>query len=506
MALTRWLAAVALCTVACGGDDPIIGLDAATPDAASPDADVGAVPRIEPAACLYAVPAELGWTEGVEYACGTLVTVKDRDADAGRVALHFIRVFSAAGTDRATIYLDGGPGGNGARFVTRLASLGPAFRATMLVDGDLLVLAQRGTSLSSPSLADDWFDVDLGPYNTGANADDVDDLRAALGYAQLNLLGISYGSRLGLEVLRRHGEHVRAASIGGIVPAQTVWPAATPASFYGALLALDASCGAGACGAAFGDLPSKFLAGIYDLAAQPLEFDYQGAPMTFDAGAYAQLLFSLLYARSSYPWLPMMISDLAERRTDRVGDFIGDSQAALAARDGVSYGLYYAVVCGELFNPPDLAAPAEANAGVPQDYVDIYGGSFDGLVALCPSLQLGPPRPALRAPVSSAVPTLVDSGALDPITPPAFADVAAPTLSSATVVVVPDSGHGALLQSNCGIDLLGRFFAEPTAALDTSCVATVQTDYVLPAGAALRTWSRDRLALELADAPPLAPR
>jgi pimeloyl-ACP methyl ester carboxylesterase len=44
--------------------------------------------------------------------------------------------------------------------------------------------------------------ADLTAYNTAASAADVNDLRLALGYEQINLWGGSYGARLALEVMR----------------------------------------------------------------------------------------------------------------------------------------------------------------------------------------------------------------------------------------------------------------------------------------------------------------
>lgn len=407
-----------------------------------------------------------------------------------------------------TVWLDGGPGGNGQRMVERFASTGAAFRDDVaLVDGDFVVLAQRGTEYSSPSLVDGTDGVDLGPYNTGASADDVDDLRAALGYDQMNVWGVSYGSRLGLEVLRRHGDKVRAASIGGLVPPDVAWVAEVPRSFESGLDALAASCAAdAACGAAFGDLKAKFIAGVYDLATSPLPFDHPDGAFDFDGGWYASTVFSALYARSTYPWLPLLISDLAERRSDRVAEFLIAFLEAQAGRDGVSSGLYSAIVCGEQFNPPDPAQPEAAEAGVDPDILAIFGGGWAARLDACTGLDLDAPRPTLSLPVTSSVPTLVDSGAMDPITPPTFADIAAATLSDRTVVTVPNSGHGALLQSPCGHAILGAFFADPTAALDTTCAVAVTTDYVVPdalAGDGLgRAIPRAAMRLELEYGPP----
>ena len=53
--------------------------------------------------------------------------------------------------------------------------------------------------------------VDPNDYNTVESAHDVDDLRKALGAERVNLYGASYGSHLGLAVLRLHDEHVDRA-------------------------------------------------------------------------------------------------------------------------------------------------------------------------------------------------------------------------------------------------------------------------------------------------------
>src|SRR5690606_10697701 len=136
-------------------------------------------------------------------------------------------------------------------------------------------------------------------------------------------------------------------------------------------------------------------------------------------------------------------------------------------------GLYYGVVCNELYNPPDPSAPTTANVGVPSAIVDIFGGSYYALEQTCTSWPKGTLQSSLQQPVTSSVPTLVSSGRMDPITPPSFGDVAAATLSNARVVVHANSGHGATLQSPCGAQNLHAFLANPTGTIDTSCAASI---------------------------------
>src|SRR5205085_12393758 len=116
--------------------------------------------------------------------------------------------------------------------------------------------------------------ADVTQYNTANNADDVDELRATLGYQTLDVYGISYGSRLGLEVIRRHGDKLRSATIGGLVPSQVNWQAQIAAWFYSSLTSLKASCtAAGTCGTEYGDLEAKFLTALDTLNTNPVSID-----------------------------------------------------------------------------------------------------------------------------------------------------------------------------------------------------------------------------------------
>ena len=501
MQRTLWLVAL----IACGDGGSSNKPDAATtPDAAPDTPSSTAVPRVEPVACRFNVSASLGLTQGTHYACGDLVVYENRAAQSGRtIRLHYIKFESTAASNNATIYLDGGPGGDGEGIVYYANALGKPFLDGLTVDGDFLVIGQRGTALSSPFLdcgepdcADFAASHDLASYNTAFNADDVNDLRATLGYDKLNVYGISYGSRLGLEVLRRHGPHIRAAVIEGLVPSQTIWPAAIPTSFYGALTSLNAACAsAGACGSTYGNLVTKFSTAVNALNAEPATV--AGFPL--DGDTFAYILFQLLYSRSTYVWLPLMINDLAIRRTDRIEPFF--QMLGGGGGNGISTGLYYSVVCGELFNPPDTTAFETANTTVPAAIRDLFSSSWYGLLDACSTWPVGNLQSQLQQPVTSTVRTLVSSGRLDPITPPSFGDIAAMTLSDRVVVVHESSGHGATLQSACGQQNLFAFLANPTSTIDMSCAGSIMNNYILPSTFAATQIPVERIRAELRMAP-----
>jgi pimeloyl-ACP methyl ester carboxylesterase len=64
-----------------------------------------------------------------------------------------------------------------------------------------------------------WRDVqrvDLTGYNSNESADDLEDLRKALGVPKISLWGISYGTHLAFATLRRHPESISRAILAGI--------------------------------------------------------------------------------------------------------------------------------------------------------------------------------------------------------------------------------------------------------------------------------------------------
>lgn len=170
-----------------------------------------------------------------------------RSPQSNLIELAFVRFKSTAKRPGAPIvYLAGGPGGSG--IATARGSRYPLFMALREV-GDVIALDQRGIGGSKPHLgcwetrldipldvapsrevlvnayragsricADYWRDiqrVDLAAYNTNESADDLDDLRKALGAKQITLWGISYGTHLALAAIRRHPQRISAAILAG---------------------------------------------------------------------------------------------------------------------------------------------------------------------------------------------------------------------------------------------------------------------------------------------------
>ncbi len=143
------------------------------------------------------------------------------------------------------IYLVGGPGLSGIEIAKY-----DCFELFMAMRefGDVIALDQRGTGQSKPNLqcagyldlpldkpltresfikeeseklkicAESWKKkgVDISAYNTIENAEDINDLRKAIGAEKVSLWGISYGTHLALEMIRRYGKYVDRAILAGV--------------------------------------------------------------------------------------------------------------------------------------------------------------------------------------------------------------------------------------------------------------------------------------------------
>jgi len=134
--------------------------------------------------------------------------------------------------------------------------------------------------------------ADLTQYTTSYSADDVDDVRAALGLDKIDLLGGSYGTLAALVYLRRHGEHVRSVVLEGVAPPDFKLPLPFAKTIQASLDHLFTNCAADPeCHKDFPNLKAEFEAVVKRLDAQPATFQLDSGPnkgqtVTLRGGAF----------------------------------------------------------------------------------------------------------------------------------------------------------------------------------------------------------------------------
>ena len=81
----------------------------------------------------------------------------------------------------------------------------------------------------------------------------------------------------------------------------------------------------------------------------------------------------------------------------------------------------------------------------------------------------------------SDVPTLILAGEYDPLTPPAYAEIAGRTLRNSSWFEFPGIGHAVVPTSPCAHAMMIGFLAAPALTPDASCIADMRPPaWVIP--------------------------
>jgi pimeloyl-ACP methyl ester carboxylesterase len=477
------LAAIAMVmSVSSGCDDPP---RAVAPASHAPGRrDVGQAP-------LTMTPCRIKGAAGVA-SCGSLSVFENRRLATGRrldLNVVVLRARNDSARQRDPIFLlTGGPGLGVATEAWTVSLLGHARD-----DRDVVLVDQRGTGASSPLSCDLYpsevsgmlgrrFPIDairtcrdslerradLTQYTTPLAVDDLDDVRAALGYPEIDLVGFSYGAKVALVYLRQHPTHVRRVVVDGVVT--TRYPTPLPAARAGAhaLQRVFADCAAEpACSRIYPALEADLRRAVARLAGAPMPVTlttWHGLRRTramLTERAFKNGIWTLLYSADGARTAPSVIHRAADGDFTYAARIIAENNRARWGRGSV--GTLLSIVCSE---DVPFIAPSEAKR---LDAESLLGAPLtDELLDAC----AGWPRAALpqdyRDPVRSDVPVLLLSGELDPVLPPEYATEAARSLSHGTHVIRPGAGH--VDDDECTQRLLAEFLsmADPMR-LDASC-------------------------------------
>lgn len=439
--------------------------------------------------------------------CGTLRVFENRDTKQGRQIDLNIVVLPALSPDSKpdpVFFLAGGPGQGAAQ----LARIVRELFQRVQTDRDIVLVDQRGTGQSNPldCDADDdsleafnepekasfdrlkacmaGYDADLTQYTTTIAMDDLDDVRAHLGYERINIYGGSYGTRAGLVYMRRHGDRVRTAVLDGVAPTNMRLPLYFARDVQRALDLLVADCeGDESCHATYPGLGRRIPALMDRLEREPPAVSVthprtgERGEIVLEARLVANIIAGTLYSPLVSALIPAVVA--RAEQNDFQGMLALASLGDTGAASNMSIGMQLSVICAE-DAPRVTAADAERES---------EGTLFGEYVMrsqrlACEFWPKGAVAPSFYDPVQSSVPTLVMSGALDPVTPPVWGEQTAASLPASAHVVIPGTGHTAG-STGCGIRIIRAFIDAGTVeGLDTTCVSTIRRPpfFVSPAG------------------------
>ena len=429
-----------------------------------------------------------------ELFCGKLTVFENRQTRTGRtIDLNIVVLPALDQNTKAEPVFDlaGGPGASSAERADFYAGPGKEYRH----QHDVVCVDQRGTGKSNrlsiprektPSYyLSEMFPVgyvkqmrqalenraDLTKYTTSIAMDDLDDVRAWLGYDRINLFGASYGTQAALIYMRRHPEHVRSAILLGVAPTDLKVPLHHSESAARAMDLLLGECERDArCHAAFPQIRDDRNNVLAQLEKQPARVEYSPpgkaapTPVEIQRGVFGEKIRTWMYDRDKAARIPLIVHRAAQ------GDFAPFLKEAIAPSipDFVADGMYLSVTCAEDVPFINQEEAAKLTAGNPFGNYRVFQQT-----RACGMWPRGEIPSDFLEPVRSNAPVLIFSGNMDPVTPPKYGEQVARHLPNSRHVVIPQAGHGVdgLTDPGC-VDRIAIEFLDKGDAknLDVSCV------------------------------------
>lgn len=452
-------------------------------------AEEAQTPRLELTACQPPLPRDA--------LCGTHEVWEDREAERGRKVPLRVVVLPARGEKNVPeplFYFSGGPGAS----AVRAAGFFYGGFPQLVEERDIVLVDARGTGESGAlrcpyqdresyvqTVLDHFISTedarecrevlseraDLRFYTTPHIVDDADEVRVALGYNRIDLMGSSYGTRPALVYLRRHPESVRSAVLLGAASTDSCMPQSVARDAQQALDGVFAACAAdAACHAAFPDLPSALQRALVRLDAGPLTIrSFGGDDHRLSRDGFAQLLRYMLYSPRSSALVPLAVHRAANGDLGALAGPLGLVESA----GSLSEGFYLAVTCSE-------DVPCIEDDRIAGEVAGTFLGDFRirRQRAACEGWPRGELSEGFRKPVRSDAPVLIVTGEYDPMTTVQAGERVARHLSRARHVVVAGGGHNfaGMAGAECVPGIVSQFLRRGSdEGLDTSCLTDVES-------------------------------
>ncbi|MFC6760774.1 alpha/beta hydrolase [Sulfitobacter porphyrae] len=289
--------------------------------------------------------------DGQTVICGNVsVPIDHRAPESDRITIAFnlYKAHSLTPEPDPVIYLHGGPGSGTVSHVAKtigyfehlrgrrdiiaidergVDSSAPEMDCYTTLGAQLApVVDQKITGNAAPTLQADFINgclaeldakgIDYTLINTEQNAMDVPAVLSALGYESYNLYGISYGTKLTMEILRQDPPGIRSAIIDGNAPPWLPLYSMFWQSHSAPIQLSLAPCeGDPVCAEAYPDITARTFALMETLGETPVD----GPKGPVDGGMLYEMIDGRVNMKGDYhaltPYIPLMVTQLEQGDT-----------------------------------------------------------------------------------------------------------------------------------------------------------------------------------------------
>ena len=459
------------------------------------------------------------WAEATgkaETRCGYLLVPEERHDPASRLLRLPVVIFKgqeitlegAVGSEPILI-LNGGPGGSAWVHDDDFLPLWMPFVGALQVPAsrDVILFSQRGTDNAEAKRMDcgvfsgpeyslgvarrrgrqtDWRanvtkgvkecrrlleaeGYPISAYSTAANIADVKDLRAALGLERLAIYGVSYGARLALEVARHAGPGLTRLILDSPSPPEGDFTFRQVENLLTAIHQLEAMCVKNRSCRRHKSVEANLRRLMKRLDARPREIRIRsqirrGKARSFylkvDSAVLVDVIFFSFYFSSQAFLVPEALSDALANDFELLARLAGHSHFF---DTGINYATNTSVYCQDTPTATPLGAIRQEMENYPdfQRFLDMRMWLHQ---TIC---QLWLPQAEIHAdlePEPIAIPALILSGGLDPVTPLTAARSLLGSLPGAKIVFAPEASHATLQHNPCMRQRVAAFLRAEVAS------------------------------------------
>ena len=433
--------------------------------------------------------------------CGTYVVFENHKTKQGRRINLNIVVVPALNKDSRkppVFYFEGGPGIAATKNASFFAMTNNPYRQ----NNDVVLVDIRGTGGSNPlhcRLLQDKKDLqtqfavmypaesvkachaslsqnaDLTQYTTTNIVRDVEEVRKWLGYEKIHLFGLSYGTRVAQEYLRRFPSSVESAVLHSPTSTGSRMPLYHAQFAQATLDKLFDDCGGDAlCKTNFPALRKEFDELRQRGKKKPFDVvhtlaDGSTTRLSVSCDAFQTKIRSLMYEPRTLRQIPFIIHQAHQGNWKPFISFYSEKGTS---SEFLAEGLYLSISCAE---DVPFITKREAKRLTKNTFMGMY--RIEQQQTACAHWSRGDIPEDFLQPVRSDIPVLILAGEYDPVTPVSMAKEIARYLPNSQLVVIPQMSHmfGGLSNEEC-FDLMASDFIEHSgkSKVDAACVKSMQ--------------------------------
>jgi pimeloyl-ACP methyl ester carboxylesterase len=308
--------------------------------------------------------------------------------------------------------------------------------------------------------------IDLSQYQVINAAEDIDQLRRALGLRQLNVYGASYASRVALAYERLHPDSTRSLILDGVIPQSIRIYEEEPRRNYEAIMRVIDKCNSDSrCYRRYGtDLDRRLADYLAQLHASPVNIDVvrNGKPVAVKvtASMFFDSLYSDIYDPDEIRKVPGYLNDIFTGNLDVLAKLVGENYVDAVSNKNFYVGAYASYACYDEIPFVDFDEARSELMKYPFQY---YSNAkvFDHMQAMCEVWNVPAAPAALKQPYKIDTPVLIYAGELDPVTPVEMAEPVTANARRWWGKVWPDAAHAVIQSSECADRTAGVFLRDP---------------------------------------------